>query len=105
MILEIAQIDVKPGLEAEFEAGVSKAASIFQRAKGCKAFEAQRSIELPSRYRLLIRWDTLENHTVDFRGSADFQEWPQARGPLLRLAARGRARERNGEGVLASVQP
>jgi heme-degrading monooxygenase HmoA len=75
MILEIAQIDVKPGLEAEFEAGVSKAASIFQRAKGCKAMELQRSVEKPNRYRLFVRWQTLENHTVDFRGSADFQEW------------------------------
>ena len=75
MVLEIAQIDVKPGMEQDFEAGVAKAIPIFRRAKGCKAFEVQRSIELPSRYRLLIRWETLENHTVDFRGSADFQEW------------------------------
>lgn len=75
MVLEIAQIDVKPGMESDFEAGVAKAVAIFQRAKGCRAFELQRSIELPSRYRLFIRWDTLENHTVDFRGSADYQEW------------------------------
>jgi heme-degrading monooxygenase HmoA len=75
MVLEIAQIDVKPGMEGDFEAGVAKAVAIFRRAKGCKAMELQRSIELPSRYRLLIRWDTLENHTVDFRGSADYQEW------------------------------
>jgi quinol monooxygenase YgiN len=75
MILEIAQIDVKSGMEADFEAGVAKAVPIFQRAKGCNSFEVQQSIELPSRYRLFIRWETLENHTVDFRGSADYQEW------------------------------
>jgi len=75
MILEIAQIDVKSGLEAEFEAGVAKAAPIFKRAKGCRAMELQRSIEKPSRYRLFVTWATLENHTVDFRESADFQEW------------------------------
>ena len=75
MILEIAQIDVKPGSEAEFEAGVSKAAPLFQRAKGCGGMELQRSIEKPTRYRLLVRWATLEDHTVAFRGSADFQEW------------------------------
>jgi len=75
MVLEIAQIDVKPGMEGDFEAGVAKAVPIFQRAKGCRSMELQRSIELPSRYRLFIRWDTLENHTVDFRGSADYQEW------------------------------
>ena len=75
MILEIAQIDVKPGTEAEFEAGVAKAAPVFKRAKGCKGLALQRSLEKPSRFRLLVQWETVENHTVDFRGSADFQEW------------------------------
>jgi quinol monooxygenase YgiN len=75
MILEIAQIDVKPGMEAEFEASVKKAVPIFKRAIGCKSLELQRSIEKPSRFRLFIKWVTVENHTVDFRGSADFQEW------------------------------
>jgi heme-degrading monooxygenase HmoA len=75
MFLEIAQIDVKPGMEAEFEACVAKAAPLFQRAKGCRGLTLQRGIEKPTRYRLFIGWDTVENHTVDFRGSADFQEW------------------------------
>lgn len=75
MILEIAQIDVKPGLETEFEAGVAKAGPLFKRAKGCSAMTLQRSVEKPGRYRLFVTWATVENHTVDFRGSADFQEW------------------------------
>lgn len=75
MILEIAQIEVKTGLESEFEAAVAKAVPIFQRAKGCRGLELQRSIEKPSRFRLFVRWEKLENHTVDFRNSADFQEW------------------------------
>jgi heme-degrading monooxygenase HmoA len=75
MILEIAQIDVKPGLEQEFETGVGKAAPLFKRAKGCKGLSLQRSVEKPSRYRLFVKWDTVENHTVDFRNSADWQEW------------------------------
>src|SRR5215469_8058929 len=75
MILEIAQIDVKPGMEAEFEAGVAKAVPVFRRAKGCSGLALQRSIEKPTRYRLLVKWETVENHTVDFRGSPDFAEW------------------------------
>ncbi|MDO9020466.1 MAG: antibiotic biosynthesis monooxygenase [Pseudolabrys sp.] len=75
MITEIAQIDVKPGMEKEFEAGVAKAAPLFQRAKGCRAMRLMSTVERPTFYRLLVEWDTLENHTVDFRGSADFQEW------------------------------
>jgi heme-degrading monooxygenase HmoA len=71
MITEIAQIDVKPGTEKAFEAAVAKARPLFLRAKGGKGL----SIEKPSRYRLMAKWDTLENHTVDFRGSEDFTAW------------------------------
>lgn len=75
MITEIARITVKPGLEAEFEANVAKARPLFARAKGCKGMALQRSIEAPTGYRLFITWETLENHIVDFRNSADFQSW------------------------------
>jgi heme-degrading monooxygenase HmoA len=75
MILEIAQITVKAGMETEFEAGVTKAKPLFERAKGCLSMELLRSIETPNRYRLMVGWETLENHTVDFRNSDDFQSW------------------------------
>ena len=75
MITEIAQIDVKPGMESEFETGVQNAAPVFKRAKGCHGMELQRSIETPSRYRLFVTWETVEDHTVHFRSSPDFQEW------------------------------
>jgi len=75
MITEIAQIDVKPGMETEFETGVKNAAPIFKRAKGCHGMELQRSFEKPARYRLFVTWETVEHHTKDFRESADFQEW------------------------------
>jgi heme-degrading monooxygenase HmoA len=80
MIMEIAQIDVKPGMEAEFETGVKNAAPLFKRAKGCTGMALQKSHEKPQRYRLFVKWDTLENHTVDFRGSPDFQEWRELVG-------------------------
>src|SRR2546429_8193226 len=72
MITEIAQIDVKPGTEKDFEAAVAKARPLFLRAKGGKGFELHKSIEKPQRYRLMAQWETLENHTVDFRGSEEF---------------------------------
>ncbi|RVU20182.1 antibiotic biosynthesis monooxygenase family protein [Methylobacterium oryzihabitans] len=75
MVLEIARIEVKPGQESAFEEGVAKAAELFRRAKGCRGMELQRSVENPSHYQLMVQWETLENHTVDFRGSEDFQAW------------------------------
>ena len=49
MITEIAQIEIKPGSEMDFEAAIAKAQPIFQRCKGWKSFELHRSIEKPSR--------------------------------------------------------
>jgi heme-degrading monooxygenase HmoA len=75
MITEIAQIDVKPGSERDFEAAVAQARAAFGRSKGFHGFELHKSIEKPQRYRLMVKWETLENHTVDFRGSENFTEW------------------------------
>jgi heme-degrading monooxygenase HmoA len=74
VLLEIALIPIKPGLESDFEARVTKAAPLFQRARGCKSMSLQRSQEMPSRYRLFVEWETLQSHQ-DFVRSADHEEW------------------------------
>ncbi|GLK79802.1 antibiotic biosynthesis monooxygenase family protein [Methylopila turkensis] len=81
MIWEIAEIDVKPGSEAAFEAAAAKAVPLFKRSKGCRGMQIQRSIEHPSRYRLIVDWESVEDHTVGFRGSEEFQEWRRLVGP------------------------
>jgi heme-degrading monooxygenase HmoA len=86
MIFEIAEIEVKPGDEAAFEAGVAKALPLFQRAKGCHGMELQRSVEKPSKYRLVVKWETVEDHMVHFRASDDFQEWRKLAGPHFAAA-------------------
>ena len=75
MIYELAEFEIKDGQGAEFEAAVQKAVPLFQRAKGCKSMRLERVIERANTYMLVIVWETLENHTVDFRGSEDFQTW------------------------------
>ena len=83
MILEIAQIDVKPGSEADFEAGIEKASALFEAAAGCRSFQVRRSIEKPQRYRLLIEWETLEAHTKDFTGSQPWQDYRALVSPFF----------------------
>lgn len=83
MITEIAQIDVKPGSEADFEAAVAKARDAFRRSEGFEGFELHRSIEKPQRYRLVAKWRTLEAHTITFRNSENFTEWRGLVGPFF----------------------
>ena len=80
MITEIAQIDVKPGLEQEFEAGVAKAMPHFKAAKNCHGMALEKSIEKPSRYRLFVQWSSVEDHAVTFRNSEGWREWRKCVG-------------------------
>ncbi|MGQ3673568.1 antibiotic biosynthesis monooxygenase family protein [Xanthobacter sp. TB0136] len=81
MIFEIAEIEVKPGAESALEAAVAQAAPLFRRAKGCLSFRLERTIERPQIYRLVVGWQTLEDHMVHFRESEDFQTWRGLAGP------------------------
>jgi heme-degrading monooxygenase HmoA len=75
MILEVAILDVKPGLETEFETAFPIAAAIIAAMPGYLSHELQRGLETPNRYILLVRWQTLADHTVGFRQSPKYQEW------------------------------
>jgi heme-degrading monooxygenase HmoA len=75
MILEVATLDVRPGQEDAFEESFAEASPIIASMHGYVDHELQRCIERPSRYILLVRWETLEDHTVGFRGSPQYQDW------------------------------
>ena len=42
-----------------------------------------KGLESPERYLLTIRWNTLEDHTVGFRGSPAFAQWRAIVGPYF----------------------
>ena len=75
MILEVAVLDVKPGLESQFESAFKQASAIISRRQGYRGHELQRCVEKNSRYLLLVRWEKLEDHTVGFRQSVEYQQW------------------------------
>jgi heme-degrading monooxygenase HmoA len=75
MILEVAILNVRDGQAEEFEAAFRQASPIIASMRGYLAHELQRCLEAPNRYILLVRWETLEDHTVGFRQSAEYQEW------------------------------
>jgi heme-degrading monooxygenase HmoA len=84
MILELADIRIKPGTQAAFDAAVVKGLeTVILKAKGFHGYKVNKCIESPERYVLMIFWATLENHTVDFRGSPAFQEWRAIVGPFF----------------------
>lgn len=84
MILELADIRIHPGQQAAFDEAIQRGLrTVISQAKGCQGFKVNKGIESPERYILQIFWDTLENHTVDFRGSPLFTEWRAIVGPFF----------------------
>lgn len=75
MILEVAILDIKLGKIADFEAAFKEAQAIICGMKGYVSHQLQICLENPSRYLLLVNWETLEDHTEGFRGSSEYQRW------------------------------
>ncbi|MEP7271411.1 MAG: antibiotic biosynthesis monooxygenase [Acidobacteriota bacterium] len=75
MILEMAILNVIPGKEAEFESAFSEAKGIIAAMPGFESLELQRCLEQTNRYALLVQWSKLEDHTVGFRQSTQYQQW------------------------------
>lgn len=88
MIKELAEIDIKPGLEPAFEEAAVAARDLFLGSKGCIAFRLHRSMEQPSRYRLFVEWETIEDHMIEFRNSPAFVEWRKLCGPYFQSPPR-----------------
>ncbi|MBI5879174.1 MAG: antibiotic biosynthesis monooxygenase [Chloroflexi bacterium] len=78
MILEVAILNVRPGAGPTFESAFAAAAPLIASIPGYLGHELQRCVEAENRYLLLARWETLEAHTVGFRGSPQYQEWKRA---------------------------
>lgn len=74
-VLELAILDVKTGQEREFESVFAQAKSIISGMNGYISHSLQKCVENPSRYVLLVNWQTLEDHNVGFRQSGEYQQW------------------------------
>lgn len=96
MILEAVLLNIKTGLANDFESSFNKASRIISSVNGYLSHEIHKCLEAESRgikgvrvslalpelfkrvegkYLLLIKWETLADHTVGFRSSLEYQEW------------------------------
>jgi heme-degrading monooxygenase HmoA len=84
MILEIADIRIPPGRNAEFDAAIAHGLeTVVSKAEGYRMHRVVKGIESPERYMLMIWWETLENHTAGFRGGPLFAQWRAIVGPYF----------------------
>lgn len=75
MILEVAILRIRAGASDAFEAAFREASSIIASMPGYHAHELRRCLDAPNQYILLVHWHRLEDHTVGFRQSSEYQRW------------------------------
>lgn len=75
MITEIAFLNILPGESASFEAAFGRAQKIISSMQGYAEHELQKCLEAGNKYVLIVRWQTLEDHTEGFRKSAEYSIW------------------------------
>jgi heme-degrading monooxygenase HmoA len=83
MVLEIALINVAAGQEDTFAAAYLGAREVLATTPGCRSVRMTRGIESPSRFVLLVEWDSVDAHEQNFRGTERFSEWRAAIGPFF----------------------
>jgi heme-degrading monooxygenase HmoA len=75
VILEHAILNVRPGESPAFLLALEQALPLISATPGFIGLEVRPCLETPDRFVLLVQWETLEAHTVDFRGSDRYQQW------------------------------
>lgn len=68
-------MNIKKDLSEEFEKRFSIAKDIIKSMKGFIEHELLKCVEDTDKYLLIVRWEDLEDHTIGFRGSPEYQEW------------------------------
>ena len=82
MVLEVAFIDVTAGAEQAFTAGVRQGRELVADTPGFRSFRLTQGVETPTRFVLLVEWDSVEAHQ-SFRDSDRFGRWRELIGRHL----------------------
>jgi quinol monooxygenase YgiN len=83
MVTEIASIEIDPDRAGAFENAVAACVPLFLAARGCRSVALARVVEDPAQYRLLVEWESIDDHMVHFRHSPAFQTWRETAGPFF----------------------
>jgi heme-degrading monooxygenase HmoA len=81
MVLEVADIHIQPGQSEAFAAAYRGARDLVVTTPGCRSVRMTQCIETPTRFVLLVEWDSVEAHEQNFRATDRFTRWREAIGP------------------------
>lgn len=74
MVLEIATFDIRPGAEEAFAVAAQQGLALVAETAGHQTTRLTRGVEAPSRFVLLVEWDSVAAHQ-SFRDSDRYPQW------------------------------
>ncbi len=77
MILEVATLNICAGEGKAFEQAFLQAQNIIASMPGYVSHLLHRCLETEGKYLLQVHWQRLEDHTVGFRQSQQYQDWKE----------------------------
>jgi heme-degrading monooxygenase HmoA len=77
MITEIAILNIKENMNDQFEINFQIASLIISKSKGFISHELLKCSEVNNKYLLIVRWESIEDHTIGFRQSKDYLKWKE----------------------------
>ena len=83
MVLEVADIRIRPGTEADFIAAFQAVRDVLATTPGCRSVRMTHGIESSDRFVLLVEWDSVDAHEQNFRATERFGQWRGAIGPFF----------------------
>jgi len=86
MIVERAEFTIAEADAEQFEAAYAQAKKLLAQTEGMQWAHMHRGVERPGSYLLLVGWESLEAHTVNFRESERFPQWRALIGPYFAAA-------------------
>jgi heme-degrading monooxygenase HmoA len=83
MVLEVAIIEVTPGSEEAFVAAYRAGREGLAATLGCLSVRMTRGVESPSRFVLLVEWESVAAHQDNFRNTERWVTWRGHIGPYF----------------------
>jgi heme-degrading monooxygenase HmoA len=83
MVLEVTLIDVVDGQQEQFVAGYRAAVTHLRTTPGCRSVRMTQGIESPTRFVLLVEWDSVAAHEDNFRATERFTNWRAPISPFF----------------------
>ena len=77
MILEVAVLNIKEGLQKRFEQDFILASQYISSIKGYRGHTLRKCVEIENQYILLVDWEDIDCHEIGFRKSQVYLKWKE----------------------------